>query len=183
MPVPASVPCLLLALTALPALPGADDVLPLGATGLTLAVPAGWHLDRTTPGTLAVLRSPPPPELANADPAIQARGCAALAVVVATLDPADTQGGFSQRCIADLGALLTDYDPHDRDFQRMIGQREFQYLGYSFRTGQLDWEQELYVTSANGQAVVLTCGSDALHFKHWQPVFTDTVTALGAQPR
>jgi hypothetical protein len=176
MPFPRRVLPAILAL--LPATAWAEAVA-IGNTGLSLPVPDGWHVDRTVPGTVAVLRSPAPDDLAAAPVGAQARGCGAIAVVLSALKPGETQGDFNQRSIQDLGTMLTDYDPHDRDFEHMIGAREFQFLAYHFRTGQIVWEQEMYVTAVKGQGVVVTCSSDAAHFDRWKSAMAASVAALG----
>jgi hypothetical protein len=155
----------------------------LGSSGLSLPVPESWHVDRTVPGTVAVLRSPVPDDVAAASADAQARACGSIAIVVAPLRPDETQGAFTQRAIGDLDSMLTDYDPHDHDFAKLIGGREFQFLAYHFRTGQIVWEQEMYITANKGQAVVVTCGCDIAHFEHWKAAMAACVEALGKAGR
>jgi hypothetical protein len=145
-------------------------------TDLAVIAPAEWKLQRSIEGAEFVLQGPPADDVA--DDAERERSRPRLSVAVTPMRSDDTQAALAYRSLQDLERLLTNCHPLDWSFSYTVGARQWQRLHYSFRTGQLEWEQELYITSSGSTAVCMTFSSDRAHFAHWRPQFDRMVAAM-----
>ncbi|MBA2482323.1 MAG: hypothetical protein H0V44_16795 [Planctomycetes bacterium] len=167
---------LVLVLVVLSSVIAEDQNLPIPGTDLVVIAPAEWTISRGVPGAEFVLRGPPVDDAAlDADALSRSRPT--VAVTVTPLAASDTQAGFAYRCYKDLDRLLTGFHPFDFDFAYTVAGRKWQRVPYHFHTGQLEWQQELYVTASGSMAICLTFGCDRDHYQAHQRQF-DRIVAL-----
>ena len=158
---------LLASLAAVPAAAAAElHPLPVPGTTLVLAAPDGWTAALPADGTTLRLRRP--------------AGDAGLAVTVSVLGPREGQAGFTQRSLDDLQRLLFEFDLRDWDFDARSGSRTWSRLHYRFVLGETRWEQELWLTVADDQAVAVAFTASPAAWAAWKPVFDRCIAEAGA---
>ena len=160
MKVRATLACLLLAGAAM-AVELRPETLP--GTGITLHLPSAWQTVLPAQGTTIRRR--------------QVNGTAGVAISITrtTLGPA----AFAQESLAELQRLAFEFELLDWDFTRQIRGRTWSRLHFRFVLGETRWEEQLWLTVDNGQAVAAAFSARPAEWAAWAPVFEAALVGDG----
>jgi hypothetical protein len=157
---------LALALCTCGMLPAADlRSLAVPGTTLVIGVPADWRTVEPADGTIIRLARP--------------GGGGGLAVSVSVLPAGAGPAAFTQNSLAELQRLAYDFDLLDWDFTMRVGTRTWSRLHFRFVHGETRWEQQLYLTAENGQAVAVACSAKPAEWAAWAPLFERCIAETG----
>ena len=146
-------------------------------TTLSLAVPAGWGVEREVVGAAVVLRSPAPTASQAADPA-QAWARGVVSASVERRSPDETPAAYAAHCRADLERTGTDVAIDEQGDEQLAG-HAWVRLTYRMSIGQFSVRQVLRSTIIAGAGICVVCASGDAHFADWQADFANIIGGLG----
>ena len=142
----------------LPALAAAElRSLVIPGTAIVIAAPVAWRTVEPADGTIIRLAKP--------------GGGAGFAVSIAPLSPGQGPAGFTQASLTELQRMTYGFDLVDWDFNLKLGKRTWSRLHFRCVIGETRWEQQVWLTADNGQAVTVACSALPAEWAAWAPVF------------
>lgn len=151
----------------------APSLNPIPPTQLALEVPSTWTVEKNQAGTVLIARSFLPIGFSG-DAAERARG-----VVSVVVQSVNNEGplAFAVRCRRDLERTIMGL-VLDKSEEIELGSRKWVKQPYKMHVGQFTFQQVLYATVIDGQAVCITCSSESTNFTQWDSAFSEMLKSL-----
>ena len=143
--------------------------LVIPGTAIVIAAPSGWVSVEPADGTIIRLAKPD--------------GGAGFAVSMAPLAPGQGPAGFAQASLTELQRMTYDFDLLDWDFNLKLGKRTWSRLHFRCVIGETRWEQQVWLTADNGQAVTVAVSALPAEWSAWAPIFERCLAeSAGSRP-